>query len=720
MPATTIRRRRPQLLAALGLVLVTLCVACGFRASGAIQFDSFLGYDGVVPEAAWFPLIFEVKNDGPTFTGTIEVVPGNFNSGQRQEVTLELPSGTMKRIVVPLFCTTRGLCSYDARLLDEHRRVRAEQPGIQPRNQTLGGVPLLGALTRNRSGTPVIKALPSQRKDFQPVSAAFLAPMIPDNPLALEGMTVFYLNSERASELKEEQVQALFGWINAGGHLIVGIEQAGDVSATTWLKSLMPGDLKGTVSLASHPELQKWLQSRDAPLDRQAEDEDASPGGLGRAPSETIADDYKFEMAAMPVIDTKLREGKILLSAGETPLIVQSHRGMGKVTVLMFSPEREPLRSWANLPAFWSKLADVPPQWYDQANNKARGGWSSDGIFAAMLETSQVHKLPIGWLLLLLVVYLIVIGPLDRLWLKRIDRPMLTWVTFPAYVVFFSFLIYYIGYRLRAGESEWNELHIVDVLENGSRAELHGHTYASLYSPGNQRYVISSAQRYAALRGEFAGPWSGNAQQDDKMLVEQRGDGFRSDIFVPVWTSQFLASDWWDTDTAPVNISLSGRLEQNPTVKMENRTGINLTNLKIAVGSKIFNLGNLSSNQTRSVELLADEGTSFSSMEGEYAHAFQGAVRAHQSSFGSDKTSRIADAAGASVAACFLSHFRAKEHDMTFLCPAGLDVTSAIGNDRAVFFAWAADYAPGKSMCQFKPKRFHKNTLFRIPVEISP
>ena len=46
--------------------------------------------------------------------------------------------------------------------------------------------------------------------------------------------------------------------------------------------------------------------------------------------------------------------------AEDTPLIITANRGRGRITVLMFSPEREPFRSWKNLPTFWSKLADVP------------------------------------------------------------------------------------------------------------------------------------------------------------------------------------------------------------------------------------------------------------------------------------------------------------------------------------------------------------------------
>ena len=94
---------------------------------------------------------------------------------------------------------------------------------------------------------------------------------------------------------------------------------------------------------------------------------------------------------------------------------------------MLFSPEREPVRSWKNLPAFWSKVAEVPAALYAAGNNTPnlyqQGGWSSDAIFGAMIDTRQVHKLPVEWLLLLLLVYLVVIGPLDQFWLKKIGRP---------------------------------------------------------------------------------------------------------------------------------------------------------------------------------------------------------------------------------------------------------------------------------------------------------
>src|SRR2546421_12233827 len=105
---------------------------------------------------------------------------------------------------------------------------------------------------------------------------------------------------------------------------------------------------------------------------------------------------------------------------------------------------------------------------------------------------------------------------------------MLTWLTFPAYVACFSVLIYLIGYKLRAGETEWNELHLVDIMPIGEQADWRGRTYASVYSPGNAKYKLASDQPFAALRGEFLGNYgggggegkTGRAQRKDKRVLE--------------------------------------------------------------------------------------------------------------------------------------------------------------------------------------------------------
>ena len=706
-------------------LLLLLLVFMAFTGRAALQFDVFPGYDWVIPEASWFPVICEIKNDGPPFNGIIELTPSQSGGGQTRRAIVELPTGTLKRLTIPVF-STRGSASWDVRLLDERGKLRGEQTGLRARKQTGAGTLLVGALARTASGTPILEAIKSQQADLQPTSARMLPSIFPDNPLVLEGMDALYLNSERASDLKNNQVEALFAWVNAGGHLIVAVEQVGDITASEWLKSLFPAEVKEMRPLRSHFAFQKWLQEPWPGGSAAAGQARRSAGNRGitindaesRRPFAGIPDDSKFELAEMQVVAAKVRQGQVLVTEDDLPLIVTANRGLGRVTALLFSPEREPFRSWKYLPIFWARLAEVPGANYVANNNSYyQGGFSSDGIFGALLDTKQVHKLPVEWLLVLLIVYLVVIGPLDQFWLKKIGRPMLTWITFPCYVVLFSLLIYFIGYKLRAGESEWNELHLVDVLINGDRAQLRGRTYASVYSPSNQRYLLEGQQKYSTLRGEFVGAWGAN-QSTERATIVQNGDSFKAEIFVPVWSSQLLVNDWWQPSSVPLNVTVTSQGE-NYLVTAENKTDRKLTDAKIVIDNQVMTIGELPAGQTRTVTVGKGQGTPLPDFVSAQGQSFQGVLQSRQRAFGASESGRLEDVPNSTIAASFLSQMQNRNEYMNnFISPPGLDLSSSIEHGEAILFAYVADYSPVKTMYKFTPKRTHRSTMFRFAIPV--
>jgi hypothetical protein len=714
-------------------LLHAVCVLalCGmaFTASAAIQFDVFLGYDSIVPEASWFPLVCEIKNDGPPFTGVVETGGGQFSEGQTRRLEVELPTGTLKRVVIPVFSSARNYAGWgwDVRLLDERGRVRAEGTGTRPRKQVAADVPLIGSLARSAGGTPVIRQILPTAKELQPEAARLQPSIFPDNPLVLEGLSAIYLNSARAPDLNVAQANALLAWLHAGGHLIFAVEQISEVNATPWLRNLSPVDLKDVHSVDRHSELQQWLQSASwvtnvfsAASNRRGSGSRnrATAAGMNAAnPFSDLPDDAAFEAAPLQVAVGAQHDGNVLVAAGDTPLMITAPRGRGRVTALLFSPEREPFRSWKNLPTFWAKLIEVPGAWYVSADFNQPGGWSSDGIFGAMIDSRQVHKLPVGWLLLLLLVYLVVIGPLDQYWLKRIGKPMLTWITFPCYVVLFSLLIYFIGYKLRAGESEWNELHLVDVLQKADRAELRGQTYASVYSPANQKYILESRQKFATFRGEFIGRFSGG-QSGEKASILQEGDSFKAEVFVPVWTSQLYISDWWQSTVTPLSATVTHQ-NNGWQVHVENHTDRNLTGAQVVIDGYVMKLGDLPATTAKSFTVSKEGARTLRDFVAQHASSFQSAVQSRQRTFGGEESGRIDDLPNGTMATSFLSQLGGPQNPArNFVAPPGLDLSSVAEQGNAIVLAWAADYSPVKPLYQFSPRRSHRNTLWRLAVPV--
>src|SRR5438046_772502 len=107
------------------------CFGIVQSARADLQFDVFVGYgsgvaEGVVPEASWFPVTIEVHNDGPSFTGVIELSSGQMGQGQSRVLVMELPNGTRKREILPVYSASRYSGAWDVRLRDEKGRLRAE------------------------------------------------------------------------------------------------------------------------------------------------------------------------------------------------------------------------------------------------------------------------------------------------------------------------------------------------------------------------------------------------------------------------------------------------------------------------------------------------------------------------------------------------------------------------------------------------------------------
>lgn len=711
--------------------LVFLFCVFGFAglAQSALQFDVFPGYDGIVPEASWFPVVCEVRNDGPSFTAFFEISSGQFNQSQIRRVPLELPTNTRKRVVIPVFSSSR-YASWNFRLVDERNKIYAEQLNVHPRKQIAWETPLIGALARSVGGVPVLPQIKPGQQELQPAVARLQPSLFPDNPIALEGLDTLYLNSETALELKVPQRDALLAWLNGGGHLVVSVEQIVDLGASEWLRDLLPCELASTKKIKSNSELQNWLQPvaikpaetsfTNQPAKSNKRNSQVRPGTpgqvLGANPFSELVVDPKFEAAEMLVSTGTLRDGTILVAADEIPLVIEAVRGRGRITLLTFSPEREPFVSWKNRPWFWSKLSDVPVNLY-QSSDHNYGGHSIDSVFGAMIDSKQVRKLPLAWLLLLLVVYLLVIGPFDRFWLKKINRQMLTWVTFPAYVLIFSLLIYFIGFQLRAGDSEFNELHLVDILPRNEKVVLRGRTYASVYSPSNKRYLLAGEQPFATLRCEFMYSYGG-AEESSRATVIQRGNSFVAEVSVPVWTSQLYASDWLQSSEVPMKVSTI-RNGTNWEVTVENKLDRKLSEARVVVSNRVFFIGEIAVNQVKKIQIEWSKGINLKEFTRQNGAQFFQAVQMRRHTFGNNQAAFNVPLSA--MAASFNSQLN-EGNGQYFMSPDGLDLSKFAEQGNVILLAWDEGHSLTKPLNQFTPRRSHRDTLLRlvVPKEISP
>lgn len=701
-----------------------------------IQFDVFMGFDDRVREAHWFPVSFEILNDGPAFTGTVTLAPDGAFDGQHRDFRIELPTGTRKQVSIPVFSSNGRSLRWDAQLLDGTGKMVAERTGLQPRD-VAAHIPVLGALPRSFAGIPVLPELKNRAPDYTPAVSRLQSDYLPVNPIAYESLTALYLNSEKAADLKPAQIDALLGWLHEGGHLIIAIESPTDINAVLWLRGLLPFLPDSVETRPIEGSFERWLVSgkrilqlpsavrRNAPIgtrrsaNRQGRVVVQTPANASEQdPFTQIEPQNDFNNAEMPVVRGRIHDGETILALGNLPLIQSAPRGRGTITVLAFSPEREPFRSWKNRAWFWAKILGGAPELFTDEASIRGGGPSIDGLFGAMLDSRQVRKLPVAALLLILVVYLAVIGPFDQWILKRTGRQMWTWVTFPIYVAVFSGLIYFIGYRLRAGALEWNEIQVVDQLPRENGAALRGRTWSSLYSPANARYRLASEQAFATIRSELQPP--GSARTDSaRMSTHYPAKGVDAEVYVPVWVSQLFTSDWLEP-AAPI---LQVQASQHPDglhLSVTNVSTMRFEELKVAHAGRLHDLGGLEPGTGFERTFPNTAGTALDDLISSLIMAMD-ATQQRRNAFGSETSGQFARNLQGIVLASLSQRYTEliqNQRNENFTVPASFDVDSLLRRGEAVLFAWAPGQSIAPNLARFSTVRSQRDTALRVALPV--
>ena len=314
---------------------------------------------------------------------------------------------------------------------------------------------------------------------------------------------------------------------------------------------------------------------------------------------------------------------------------------------------------------------------------------------------------------------------MDRIWLKRINKQMLTWLTFPAYVAIFSLLIYFIGYKLRAGQLELNELHIVDVLP-GQQEVLRGRSYVSVYSPLNDDYRLGGSFEQGGIRSEYGGTFRGNMASS--LLVQSAPGKLEARARVPIWTSRLLCSEW----LAPANGGVTAALTKNgrASYELSIKNGLDkaITGAMLLAEGKVTELELQSPpGGTRTIRVRigstpdSDPHIDFESISN--TGRFENAVNARNMAFGDTERGRIEpmlmNLVACSFPALLGSTNPAGNLVASFNGSGGLDLSAHAERGGAVLFLLVEDHAPIPSTGLFETKLAQARTLYRIPLEIT-
>lgn len=425
------------------LALLFLLLAFPAAQENPIQLSALAGFDGIYEESAPVPVFVSVRNDGAAVEGEIQVVaPAGVGEELIYSAPVSLPAGADKR--VPLVVQLPPFAGEVTVRLAGEEGVLAENGSnrlsVIGRDQLLYGVvsPDLGALT-------FLETAPGRRSD---AAVAFLGLAdLPEVSSAWNALDVLVLHDVDTSRLTVRQKEAMRAWVESGGQLVVTGGPGGPQTAAG-VADLLPVTVTGVTTVDALPALTEYGGSPPE-----------APGPYVL----TTADDV------LP--------GEVLIREGEHTLLAERSLGRGRVTFLALDPKLAPLAGWDGSMWLWEHLAagvpDTPP-W---------GSGMRDG-YAAAQAASVIPGLRLpsaGQLLLFLLLYTAVIGPINFIILRRINRRELAWGTIPVLVLLFSAATFLTGFSTRGNRAALN---VMSVAFGSADAErLRTQSVLGLYSP---------------------------------------------------------------------------------------------------------------------------------------------------------------------------------------------------------------------------------------------
>ena len=447
------------------------------------------------------------------------------------------------------------------------------------------------------------------------VSQVQAASDVPDRWWGYEGVDAIVLTTSDdkfLGQLSSDQRTAIIQWVQLGGKLVLCVGSGGErllAEGSPW-SALMPGTLADVAPLRDGTELETFtanklphgneLFERDRPL----------------ASRLTAADGLVL-----------VQEGGAITA--NRPLIVRSPYGLGQVIFIGLDLDHPGLAAWKGRPHLLARLLEGSEQ-RDRSEREAAQSVTHLGyedlvgqLRAALDQFPAVALVNFTTVSVLTIVYLLLAGPGDYLLLSRLGWPRhWTWISFPLIAAAMGVAAWFLGGQSHGQRTRLNQAEVVDI--DATLGIVRGNVWTHLYSPATRHFdpelhFALPSGFSAVVPDEPAGwlAWQGLPGESlgglgSRQVALAAAEPYSisppgprpqiTDLPVQVASSKSLSARWWSHADLQSNANLS--VNQFGVLKGEFRQPlpVDLTDVLLIHGEKLFRLGKLPAGQTVHVE----------------------------------------------------------------------------------------------------------------------
>ncbi|WP_432409515.1 hypothetical protein [Wukongibacter sp. M2B1] len=412
------------------------------HAEEKFEADVKIGFDGYVIQNGVTPIRVELKNNFEDINGKVQLlIEDKFRGNQTTLYTayskkINIAKGSTKIINIESTFNKNG--NLFIRILDKDDNNVFEKR-VQYLNLKQPDDLYMGVFSENTDSLRYLGKTYSKVSQNNGGSSYFkileIDEYVPENYKALEMFSNIVINNFDSEKLNSGQKEALKKWVESGGLLLIG-------TGSNYQKTLKGLDdeinflnVKGTEALNASP------LSNEVPL---------------------------------VLLNADLESGeKLVINGEETLPIYHKEIGNGHVVITSFDLGVSPFGSW-----------DKNDEFMNEVINKYFNGKSSE-LTSMNMKRNYFHRfsnivsylpynlLPsIKTILIILILFILLVGPINYFILKKLDKREFLWLTIPLIVVLFSGSIYVLGFKTRLREPIVNNVSVMTIDNKTNTAKV--------------------------------------------------------------------------------------------------------------------------------------------------------------------------------------------------------------------------------------------------------
>ncbi|MBD8519773.1 hypothetical protein [Lysinibacillus fusiformis] len=550
------------------------------QAAASLEVKATAGISGKAKYQSVVPLQVTVKNNGPDFSGDMAINSSNsYEAASALVVPIDIAAGEEKTFTfyldgladngysdADLFAFYEGNIEKGKKIAYKGTK-RLQSNFLDPTSTFVYTLTdksdRLSALLRLSSFVPqnnVEIFNINQLKDYT----------FPEDEQGLAMANVIVVDEIAIADLAQKQQEALLKWVQDGGTLLLGASDQVDATAGIF-KDYLPMSLSQEMTSISAETLTKL-----------------SGGGIFTQPiSIHTATNHE---GSLPV----LTENNIVLAS-------KKKIGSGEIIQTTFSLGDQPLASMDGYAALLAKLIDI--QSISQQGMMSQGQSPLDQISYELRNINELFpsfEVSVSYMLIVIILYIIIIGPVLYFVLKKVDKREHAWWIIPVFSIILSIGLFIVGAKDRIVQPQVQQSAFYRVNEDSS---LNGYYVESILTNRSGDFIVNTDKNTTAVAMRNYNNFTGTVGDlHESSYIKENANGSTLTLRdLNYWSVQSFGGK-----TSAQNI---GKMDVDITLKNEKLTGtvknnfpFELKDVTLISGVKEVKLGDIKANGTLQVD----------------------------------------------------------------------------------------------------------------------